>query len=126
MRLVFVDNVRKELSILSRMGREGKGCFSYFSQLMESDFEMIPATLDGTVAQETNSTGAYDGGRSGGLLLGLIVETFVPEYFGMADEGRQLFLSQVWEGEVLGVAMRLNLAIVNAWHNPKFDFTRRH
>ena len=61
---------------------------SYFSQLMEGGFEMIPATLDGTVAEETHPTGACECRWPAGLLLSLVVVTLVPESFGMSHERR--------------------------------------
>jgi hypothetical protein len=98
----------------------------YFSQLVEGGFEMIPATLDGTVAEESNSTGASECCWSGRLLLSLIVVALVPEQFGMSDEGWEFIVGQARKGQIFGVAMRLDLATVNAWYNPKFDFTGRH
>ena len=55
---------------------------------MEGSFEMIPATLDGTVAEETDSAGASECCWPGGLLLTLIMEAVVPEEFGMGHERR--------------------------------------
>jgi hypothetical protein len=54
------------------------------------------------------------------------VVALVPEEFGMGDEGWEFVVSQARKSEIFGVAMRFNLATVNAWDYPEFDFTGRH